>query len=522
MVGYSNMASITKCPPVFGEKDDYDQWKKDIELWKEVTDIKEEKIPIIIHLSLSGRARQATSELSVAELKGANGYELLMQKLDRVFLQDSNWKCFNTYLAFENYRRDPATPIDEYLSEFDRRHYKLKECDVELPDAIIACRLLKSCNLSEVHFQLALSTTKNMTFDDMRATLKKLFTDVGAGKTIDTADDMPSKVKLEPSDTFFGQASRRGSRGRGDFKPQRGNFRGRNMRKGNPLDYHGNVSKCFSCGSEQHWSRACPKKKHFEDDAYNFADNFYGQDEEVALVAFEVFETKVREFSTETIGHVLLDSGCSRTVCGTEWFKTFMDTLPESELHRVKTSSSNSVFRFGDGNSLKSIKSVTMPCKLAGKSVTITTEVVESNIPLLLSKESMKKAQMKLDLVDDSALVLGCKVKLINTTSGHYALPLYPVPSVSRVNEVLFASKEQDFKKIAVKLHKQFAHPSADRLKKLVTDAGKRDKKLLSAIDDISSGCETCLKYRKPSPRPVVSVKLAETFNETVSADLKV
>lgn len=39
------------------------------------------------------------------EIKGEDGMKKLLDKLDRVFEQDENWKCFNTYLAFENYRR---------------------------------------------------------------------------------------------------------------------------------------------------------------------------------------------------------------------------------------------------------------------------------------------------------------------------------------------------------------------------------------------------------------------------------
>ena len=36
-----------------------------------------------------------------------------------------------------------GTSIEEFLSEFDQRHYKLKESEVEFPDAVLACRLLK-------------------------------------------------------------------------------------------------------------------------------------------------------------------------------------------------------------------------------------------------------------------------------------------------------------------------------------------------------------------------------------------
>ena len=174
--------SSDKIPPPFIENEtDYDQWKKDLDLWCDFTTVKKEKQAIGVHLSLTGRARKATSEIPAADMKSAEGMKHLTDKLDRVFLQDSNWKCFHTYLAFENFRRSNDCSIDEYLSEFDLRHYKLKECGVNLPDAIVACRLLKSCGLTDLNFQLALSTTSSMTFEDMRSTLKKLFAEKSTG-----------------------------------------------------------------------------------------------------------------------------------------------------------------------------------------------------------------------------------------------------------------------------------------------------------------------------------------------------
>ena len=172
--------SFSKCPPVFEENIDYDTWKKDIELWEAFTDLPANKFGIAVHLSLKGRARSASSEL-----------------------QDPNWKVFNTYLALENYGRPVECTVDEYLSEFDNRHFKLEEVNVNLPDAVVACRLLKSCNLSDVHFQLALSTTSTMTFKNMRKTLKRLFTEnihlLTGGQDV--------SVKVESADALYGYSS---------------------------------------------------------------------------------------------------------------------------------------------------------------------------------------------------------------------------------------------------------------------------------------------------------------------------
>ena len=46
-------------------------------------------------------------------------------------------------------------------------------------------------------------------------------------------------------------------------------------------------------------------------------------------------------------------------------------------------------------------QSVVIPCDIAGKNVSLKIEFVKSEIPLLLSKESMKAAESKIDFVND-------------------------------------------------------------------------------------------------------------------------
>ena len=82
-------------------------------------------------------------------------------------------------------------------------------------------------------------------------------------------------------------------------------------------------------------------------------------------------------------------------------------------------------------------------------------------------------------------------------------------------------SGAQSPRNTANKLHKQFAHPSSEKLIKLVRNSGIQDKNLGKEIIDISASCIYCLQYKKAPPRPIVSMPLAQTFNETVSMDLK-
>ena len=83
--------------------------------------------------------------------------------------------------------------------------------------------------------------------------------------------------------------------------------------------------------------------------------------------------------------------------------------------------------QIGGGERLQSNERVTFPCHLAGKFCEITTNVVQSDIPLLLSKDAMKKAEMKLYLAHDRAEIFGKCVELHSTSSGQYCVPLKEV-----------------------------------------------------------------------------------------------
>ena len=87
----------------------------------------------------------------------------------------------------------------------------------------------------------------------------------------------------------------------------------------------------------------------------------------------------------------------------------------------------------------------------------VVTDVIDSDIPLLLSKPDMKRLGFKLNLADDTLEVNGKKLDLDTTTSGHYYIPLktceLPLESVNMFIENKSHGEKQ---KMIVKLHQQF------------------------------------------------------------------
>ena len=83
------------------------------------------------------------------------------------------------------------------------------------------------------------------------------------------------------------------------------------------------------------------------------------------------------------------------------------------------------------------------------------------------------------------------------------------------------ALEEKDDYAIALKLHQQFGHPKAKTLLKLIKNAGIKNRKLCKEVRSVSNACITCLKHKRPSPRPSVCLPLASRFNELLGIDLK-
>ena len=159
--------------------------------------------------------------------------------------------------------------------------------------------------------------------------------------------------------------------------------------------------------------------------------------------------------------------------------------------------------KFGNGNKLNSLYKVTLPCVIADTEVSIVTDVVDSDIPLLLSKASMKTARTCLNFENEIVTMFKKKIPLRCTSSGNYHIPITkPLPDKSKFKHILFIkeifSKNKSEKiKIATKLHRQFSHPSIKKLCDLVKNAGIRDLEVIKILQVLLNFCIVCICYKK-------------------------
>ena len=121
----------------------------------------------------------------------------------------------------------------------------------------------------------------------------------------------------------------------------------------------------------------------------------------------------------------VLDSGCTKSVTEQMWLDEYLQTLFEQDRLQVSERSNDATFPFGDGVEVTSSKLVKFPAVTGSQKFFIEADVVTNELPLLLSRQSMKRAEMTIDFSNDTVNV-GEKdiIKLTCTSAGHYCLPL--------------------------------------------------------------------------------------------------
>ena len=528
------MSKSLKSPPRFDpDEDNYEQFKKDLQIWGLLTDLEAKKRGPAVYLSLDKKAREAVRSLTVAQINADDGLAKITERLDEVYLQDQNTRA---YMAFQNFyrcKRESGETFEKFIIRFEGLYNDLVEHQLQLPEGIKAFFVLNAANLSDDMEKLARATASQLTYTCMKDQIKKI-----CGTSVSNQQDEAASAPLIKDEVLFGygnkgRGSRGSNRGRGG-KSSRGARGGASKHDGettNPTNSYGVVMRCYGCDSTLHMFKDCPKNPE-KSAAQNLPKKSEPKKdtEEVHVVLLNAKpDSKQRGLVFETLGKGLLDSGCTRTVAGKFWMDEFLSTIPPAEKSKISELPSDAKFRFGDGVESASLKKLIIPIKIGSRKHLLSVDVVKNEIPLLISKPTIKKIGCKesnMQFKNDRWIIDGEVVQLQLTSSRHYCVPLSVFHCEGNCN---FTFTIQDLQKLpkaekkkkAVKLHRQFGHASELKLTKLIQDSKIEDKEFIECIKEVCNECEICKEYQAAPPRPAVSLPLATKFNEVVCLDLK-
>ena len=511
-----------KAPPPFGDDGDYESWKSEVEIWRCITDLDKKKQALAIILSLSGRPKQLALQCPTESFKVDDGVDILLAELDKTFKREEADCAYESFSRFEKFTKSSDHSMSAYIIEFERLYNKAKQYKMCVPDAILAYKLLENASLDARDRQMVLSACGELKFDKM-SSLRRIF-----GEGIQSSS---GTVKEEP--VFYGGSFKQ-SRGRGNWRrnsaPYPRSWKSFGAKQGrNPVGKDGNVTRCSICESVNHYQRNCPDKVSSNDRGSESADIAESIEEEVNIVLYN--HRNDREGNIQV---AIVDTACTANVCGESWFEEFCASYTTDP--NIETKESSTKFVFGGGEKATAFCRAKLPVQINGYRCFIETDVIRGDLPLLLSKASLKKMAAVIDTGEDTIKVFDDSVpfKLNITKSGHYAIPLTFSGCGKPVTQKQLETAESADSEIAfktssccalddislIKLHRQLGHCSPEMLQALLKDAGLIMPDLWSKLSKIHQNCDICKLQSKKRPVPCVGMPLSSAFNDVLAMDL--
>jgi hypothetical protein len=133
---------------------------------------------------------------------------------------------------------------------------------------------------------------------------------------------------------------------------------------------------------------------------------------------------------------LVVDPGCAVNVAGSQWADRASRYLGPFRIHKESRN-----FKFGAGQSVWSVKCVLIPVLIAGHNVWLKFFIIPGALPPLLSKGTMKKLSMVIDMGNDRASGLveykdasgaakssPFSFPLIDSPTGHYLISFPKLP----------------------------------------------------------------------------------------------
>ena len=426
------MGDVSKNPPKFSSSKDYQSYKRELLTWTKVTKTEKKNWGNVIALSLpEGDPSDIRRKVFAAvELDTDAGYDALVKFLDDEFDKDSTQDTCEKIRELVNHKKEQGMTMKAYISGFDAKYILAQKAGLtDLPQEYLMFHIMENCLLSKNDYRLVLSSIdlekKDTLYKQAKSALVKYFASVK--HELSQEDEKVSTLldhhdcKLETSDTLFANGANYPYRspgpgpGQNKFKPRGFNQQPwRNPRPNNPVqrpkiskplngyDRDGNVLLCNSCGSYRHLQKDCPDRyetyMNMEDgvnqgETKEHEEEAQGEEQFTGFATFDVFNTMVGRIDPqEVFASVIIDTGCIKTVAGRRWFEEFCQTLSPETKQAISSEASNRVFKFGGQMKRRSLGFYSVPCSIGNKNIILKLDIVDCDIPCLISKEAMKRA----------------------------------------------------------------------------------------------------------------------------------
>ena len=514
-----------------------------------------------------------------------NGVTLIMDYLKTRLQKDPILQEIKTLRDFTRWDRPAGQDFADYIREFDMRMQKAKDLGMEFTDNCLAFMLLiagriEDRDLKVIYGTVEFKANRGKLYERIKTKLKEMLTNslteitpkeesafVSESLTEEQQEVLMARGWKPPSKKNYNSKwnnNKNKSNGNHEYKKPYSGGGFQEERKTNPVGANGKILECRACKSILHLLKDCPhsfenqngQNKGYKKNIMKAGKKRFqkvlmvekGSDEkqevylELSDTDSEKTETdsesaycvnlytadkdELSRFTAETINYGALDTCCTSTVAGEKWMSIYLNSLPKQMKEKLQGPlESKRNFMFGNQGTLKSKGRYKLPVRIGGEMNILEVDIINSDIPLLISKSDMKKLGIALDLAEDKGSIMGKPLILETTSAGHYIVDLIHnddiILSEAHIVDLDTADEKTQMKALR-KIHSQFGHQRKRAFIDLLKGAGKWKESFAVMIDKIVDNCEGCLMRRRNPDRPVVALPIGKDFNEAIAMDLKI
>ena len=497
---------------------------------------------------------------------------------------DKEEEIYSTHKKYKFMQRKKGQSIVDYVTEYDniiQKVFQLKilPSDDKRLDRMFALDLMLTADLNDYEYALIrsvafISTEDGSRFNTVKSKMREILGTLNekakasnneillAQKTSKDEDDIRlnevylAKGWQPPRKSHYNNDRRHHNKyNKGENRVAnntKGNYKKPILRNKsqNPLGPDGKPMKCLSCRAITHLIKDCPDK--YENNKFKSNKKYQAvwmvneqtQEEEKVLVELSETESdqeseegvycsvfctdeneELSRFTAEALNMGALDTCCSSSVAGENWIKIYLAALPkEMKTKVVGPMPSSRKFMFGNQGKLTAKARYVLPTKIGGEDNNVEVDIIQSDIPLLLSKDAMKSLGITLDMKNDRGTINNKPLILTTTSAGHYVIDL--LNNKEELNQVCIAELENNNNKEQMKalqkIHLQFGHRPKIQFVTILKEAGQWNDKFSAMIDKIMDSCEGCIMRKRSPDRPAVAPPLSNDFGQVLCIDLKV
>ena len=490
-------------PPEFtADASMYQEYKKRLKRWSRITkvDKKQQAEVVLYHLEKHPSRIQEKIDIAIGDdiIENESGLDKLIEYLDGIYGEDDMTEALSRYKEFIRLRKTKEQTIAEFIAVFEGTYIKAQQSGCEFSDTVLAFNLLEASKLSETDEKFVLTRVdfkkgkqnKDL-FEQFKASLK-----VFQGRENYTSE---CRIKVDESMKEVLVSEGWVPPEKEKYKQSGGKKKTPYKGRKNPLGKDGKPLRCFQCDSEYHMMDTCKaekksKKPKEEEQKTPTMLSLLLQERRKDTSSGntrrkeEVMVTHDEEelcFLLEDAGiRGVIDTACSKTVAGISWIEKYTADLPPEISEELQLEESSKVYQFGGGEKRSSLGSVKLPTVIGDKKISLSVEVVDAMIPLLIGSNSLETASTILNFQHFTATFFNQEVEMYKVGTGHFCIDLtsdYVDTYINDVEnretevlEILTALTDLDLSSNDIKkLHHFYGHVPAGRLKSLTYKSGQ-------------------------------------------------